>query len=155
MTIWNVTPNKKAIELWQKKTIDSTLHIEIDEIGDRHVKAHMPVNERVHQPFGVLHGGASVVLAESVGLFASHLVIDIEKFYCICVEVNANHIRPVKSGIVFATAKPLHLGRRTHVWSIDINTGEGKLTTAARMTLAVVEHGKKPRIMEERFSALV
>lgn len=114
------------------------LSIEFTEIGIDYLKAKMPVNEKTKQPFGMLHGGASVVLAETVGSVASNLVLGGEKLAA-GLEVNANHIRPVSSGHVHATAKKVHIGKQTHVWSIEIENDEGKMVCVSRLTVAVID----------------
>jgi 1,4-dihydroxy-2-naphthoyl-CoA hydrolase len=112
------------------------------EIGDDFLKLSMPVNNKTRQPYGFLHGGASCVLAETIGSVASALVIDREKYYCVGLEINANHLRSVSEGIVTAVAKPLHLGRTTHVWDIRIYDDKKKLFCISRLTVAILE-GKK------------
>jgi 1,4-dihydroxy-2-naphthoyl-CoA hydrolase len=108
------------------------------EIGDNYLKLSMPVNAKTQQPYGFLHGGASCVLAETVGSVASALVIDQEKFYCVGLEINANHLRSVSEGIVIATASPLHLGKSTHVWDIKIHDQQQKLFCVSRLTVAIL-----------------
>ena len=108
--------------------------ISIIEIGDDHLKGKMPVDHRTIQTFGLLHGGASVTLAESLGSIASNLVIDPSKNYCVGLEVNANHLRSAKKGLVFGTVKPVHLGKKTHVWSIQINDEDGHIIGISRIT---------------------
>lgn len=109
------------------------------EIGDDFLKLSMPVNNTTRQPYGFLHGGASCVLAETVGSVGSALVIDREKYYCVGLEINANHLRSVSEGIVIATAKPLHLGRSTHVWDIKIYDDKEKLFCVSRLTVAILQ----------------
>jgi len=113
------------------------LGIEITEIGEDYVRARMPVEERVHQPYGILHGGASVVLAETLGSIGSMLVVDPEKFSCVGQEINANHIRSVSSGYVTGTARPLHIGRSSQVWDIRIVDERDRLVCVSRITLFV------------------
>lgn len=108
------------------------------EIGENFLKLSMPVNNTTRQPYGFLHGGASCVLAETVGSVGSALVIDREKFYCVGLEINANHLRSVSEGIVIAIAKPLHLGRSTHVWDIKIYDDKEKLFCVSRLTVAIL-----------------
>src|SRR5216117_4103208 len=103
-----------------KGTMSEALGIEFIELGDDYVKARMPVNEKTKQPYGLLHGGASCVLAETVGSVGSALAIDHEKYYCVGIEINANHIRSAKEGWVIGTARPLQLGKTIHVWDIKI-----------------------------------
>ncbi|MGB7387235.1 hotdog fold thioesterase [Pseudomonas neustonica] len=121
-----------------KEDINTLLDVRIEDYGDDWITASMPVDKRTHQPYGILHGGASVVLAESLGSMASYLCIDSSRFYCVGLEVNANHLKAVKSGRVRAIAKPVHLGRTTHVWDIRLSNEEGALTCIARLTMAVV-----------------
>ena len=102
------------------------------------LKARMPVDHRTIQPYGLLHGGASCVLAETLGSVCSVLVVDHTKFYCVGIEINANHVRPAKSGYVTGVCTPLHIGRQTHVWDIKIYNEEEKLTCVSRLTVAVV-----------------
>ena len=108
------------------------------EIGDDFLKLSMPVNNTTRQPYGFLHGGASCVLAETVGSVGSALVIDREKYYCVGLEINANHLRSVSEGTVTATARPLHLGKSTHVWDIKIYDERDKLFCVSRLTVAII-----------------
>src|SRR5215217_7147130 len=103
-----------------KNHLAALIGIEFTTIGDDFLEARMPVNERTHQPAGILHGGASVVLAETLGSVASYMCIDPEKYVAVGLEVNANHLRPVKSGLVTGICKALHIGAKTHVWEIKI-----------------------------------
>lgn len=120
-------------------TINSQLGIEFTEIGEDFITARMPVDQRTHQPFGILHGGASVVLAESLGSIASLLCLnDPNKQQAVGVEINANHIRSVKAGWVYGRVTPLHVGRTTHVWDIKITNEENKLVCVSRLTVAVI-----------------
>ena len=121
------------------KTIVDFLEIEWLEIGENFVKAAMPVNEKTRQPYGVLHGGASCVLAESLGSFAASLVIDSSKFQCVGISINANHVRSVTDGKVTGVASPLHLGKSTHVWDIKIYKEDEKLVCVSRLTVAIIE----------------
>ncbi|MCZ2222199.1 MAG: hotdog fold thioesterase [Chitinophagales bacterium] len=124
---------------WKVNTLAEHLGIEISEIGNDFLKATMPVDKRTHQPYGLLHGGASVALAETVGSVASALVINKETQMCVGLDINANHIRSVKSGLVTATAKPLHIGSTTHVWEIKIVDENEKLVCISRLTVAVLK----------------
>lgn len=114
------------------------LGITYTEIGDDYLKATMPVNEKTKQPAGILHGGASVVLAESIGSIASNLIIDPEKLMGVGLEINANHLRPVSSGVVTAVCSPIHVGNKTHVWDIKLYNDEGKMTCISRLTVAII-----------------
>lgn len=115
------------------------LGITFTEVGDDYVKGTMPVDERTHQPFGVLHGGASVVLAETLGSTAANCCVDFERQYCVGLEVNANHLRAMREGTVTGTARPLHLGGSTQVWEIHIHDEEGRRVCASRLTMAVLD----------------
>jgi len=119
------------------------LDIKATSISDNEIIAEMPVNEKVKQPYGLLHGGASCVLAESVGSIASNMVVDANVYAGVGLEINANHIRPVTKGKVTAICKPLHIGKTTHVWDIKINNERGALVCISRLTIAVI---KKPSI---------
>ena len=115
-------------------------HIDIEwvEVGDDFLKARMPVNHKTNQPYGLLHGGASCVLAETLGSVGSAMVIDHSKFYCVGLEINANHIRGVRKGYVTGVAVPLHLGSSTHVWDIRIYDESEKLTCISRLTVIII-----------------
>jgi len=119
------------------------LGIEFLEIGDDFLKARMPVNERTKQPMGLLHGGANVTLAESLGSVASVMCIDLEKKSCVGLEINANHIRAVRSGYVYGITRPVHLGRTTQIWEIKIFDESDKLTCISRITNAILEKPAK------------
>lgn len=149
-------PSKKKIALpsnsiWFNKNLDLTglkslapdtmseyLGMEWVSIGSDFLKLKMPVNEKTRQPYGLLHGGASCALAETVGSIASHLVMDAEKFICVGLEINANHLRSVRQGFVTATASPLHLGSSTHVWDIKIHDDADQLICVSRLTVAIL-----------------
>jgi len=115
------------------------LGIEITEIGADYLKGKMPVDHRTVQPMSILHGGASVALAESMGSIGAYLTVDPLKYHCVGMEINANHLRPVSSGYVHATAKPLHIGSKTQVWSIEIMNEKNKLVCISRITMAVID----------------
>ncbi len=123
-----------------KDTIVAHLGIEFTEIGPDYLVAKMPVDSRTVQPFRLLHGGASAVLAESLGSMASALCIELGKQNCVGLEINANHLRPVRDGYVYGTARPLHLGQRTHVWEIRIADDQDKLVCVSRLTVMIVNH---------------
>ncbi|MNJ97244.1 Esterase YdiI [compost metagenome] len=114
------------------------LEIKFTEVAEDALTATMPVDERTHQPAGILHGGASVVLAETLGSVASYMCIDPEKYQAVGLEVNANHLRPVKSGLVTGICKPLHIGAKTHVWEIKIYNDKGKMNCISRLTVAII-----------------
>jgi len=113
------------------------LGIEITEIGEDFIKAKMPVDHRTTQPYGLLHGGASVTLAESLGSIAATFSVDQTKHYCVGLEINANHIRSVNEGYVYGITRPLHIGRSTQVWEIKITNEENKLVCVSRITMAI------------------
>jgi 1,4-dihydroxy-2-naphthoyl-CoA hydrolase len=115
------------------------LGIELLEIGANYLLGTMPVDERTQQPFGILHGGASVVLAESLGSIAANMVLNPQTHYAVGLEVNANHLRSVREGYVTGKAKPIHLGKSTQVWEIQISRPDGKPCAISRLTMAVLE----------------
>ena len=119
-------------------TMAAHIGIEWVEVGENFIKAKMPVDHRTNQPYGLLHGGASCVLAETLGSVASAMVIDHSKFYCVGIEINANHIRGVKAGYVTGVVLPLHIGSTTHVWEIKIYDETEKLTCVSRLTVAIL-----------------
>lgn len=114
------------------------LGIEMTKVEDGYLEATMPVDHRTHQPYGLLHGGASVVLAETIASIGSHLSIDSEKFMAVGIEVNCNHIRGKKEGIVTGKARAVHRGRKIHVWCIDIVDEEEKLIATSRLTVSII-----------------
>lgn len=122
-----------------KNNMVEHLGIEIIEIGSDFLKGKMPVDHRTVQPMNILHGGASVALAETLGSIAAVLTVDASKYSCVGMEINANHLRPVSSGYVYATARPVHVGKKSQVWSIDIVNEEGKIVCISRITMAVIE----------------
>ncbi|MEQ1624251.1 MAG: hotdog fold thioesterase [Sediminibacterium sp.] len=124
-----------------KNTLGEQLGMEFTEIGDDYIKGTMPVDHRTKQPYGLLHGGASVALAETLGSIGSALVVDQSKFNCVGLEINANHLRSVRDGFVTGIAKPIHIGASTHVWDIRITDQRDKLVCISRLTVAVI---KKP-----------
>ena len=125
-----------------RNTMSEYIGIEFVELGPDYLKGRMPVDYRTKQPYGLLHGGASCVLSETLGSIASALVIDREAFICVGLEINANHIRSATKGFVTGTASLLHLGKSTHVWDIKIHDEEGKLVCVSRLTVAVVPKRK-------------
>lgn len=147
MSIWRETPNIDGLNSSLKNTIGELLDIRFESFDDESITASMVVDSRTHQPYGLLHGGASVVLAETLGSTASYLCIDSSKFYCVGLEVNANHLRGVRNGRVTAVARAVHLGRTTHVWDIRLSSEDGKASCISRLTVAVVAHvGEMPKL---------
>lgn len=139
----NIIWFNKSLELSQltslsPATLGTHLGMEWVEIGPNFLKMKMPVDQRTHQPYGLLHGGASCALAETVGSIGSYLVLDPEKFLCVGLEINANHIKGVRDGFVTATAQPLHLGSSTHVWDINIHDDNENLICVSRLTVAIL-----------------
>jgi len=122
-----------------KNTIVEHIGIEYTDMGEDFIAAKMPVDKRTHQPMGLLHGGASVVLAETLGSVAAAMCINNDKQYCVGLEINANHIRGVRAGYVYGITKPLHIGRKTQVWEIKITNDAGKLVCVSRITMAVLD----------------
>jgi 1,4-dihydroxy-2-naphthoyl-CoA hydrolase len=139
MSIWRSTASPEALTERAGASMPGFLGIRFTEIGEDFLRATMPVNARTHTPFGILHGGASVALAETVGSVASLLCVDAEQFMCVGQEINANHLRGITSGTVTATARPFHLGGRSHVWHIEIRDERERLVCVSRLTMAVVE----------------
>ena len=138
-SIWHQKPNLEMINgTMNKNTIVELLGIQITEVGDDFLSGTMPADGRTFQPYGVVHGGANVVLAETLGSIAGAHVIDMSTSKCLGQEVSATHLRPVSSGLVIGTAKPIHLGRRSHVWEIRLTNEAGKLTCLSKLTLAIM-----------------
>jgi 1,4-dihydroxy-2-naphthoyl-CoA hydrolase len=115
--------------------------IEFTELGPDFIRGRMPVDDRTRQPFGLLHGGASVALAETLGSIGAALAVDPDKYRCLGQEINANHVRGVSEGFVIGTARPAHIGRRSHVWEIRIEDERNRLVCISRLTMAVIEKG--------------
>lgn len=123
-----------------KNTLGEHLGMEWTEIGEDSLQMRMPVDHRTKQPYGLLHGGASVALAETLGSVGAALVVDATKFYCVGLEINANHVRSARSGFVTGIAKPQHIGASTQVWEIKIYDEREKLVCTSRITVAVLKH---------------
>ncbi|MGY3229165.1 1,4-dihydroxy-2-naphthoyl-CoA hydrolase [Luteibacter sp. HA06] len=138
MAIWKQPIDLDRINGWSRGTMMETLDIRFTEAGDDWIRGTMPVDHRTQQPFGLLHGGASVVLAETLGSSAALLTLDVEKEIAVGLDINANHIRGVRGGLVTGTAKAIHLGRTTQVWEIRIEDEGGKLVCLSRLTMAVI-----------------
>jgi 1,4-dihydroxy-2-naphthoyl-CoA hydrolase len=139
MAIWfkkDLSVNDLA--LLGKNTMGEHIGIEWVEVGEDYLKARMPVDHRTKQPYGLLHGGASVALAETLGSVAAAMVVDHSKFICVGMEINANHVRSARHGFVNGITKPLHMGSNTHVWEIKIYDEQQKLVCVSRLTVAVI-----------------
>ena len=137
-SIWYRTPDPALIDAMSKGTIDEHLGIKITRVGDDYLSGTMPADKRTFQPYGIVHGGANVVLAETLGSIAGAHVIDTNSLLCLGQEVSATHLRPVSSGMVTGTARPIHLGKRSHVWEIRLENDQGKLSCIAKLILAIV-----------------
>jgi 1,4-dihydroxy-2-naphthoyl-CoA hydrolase len=122
-------------------TLNRNLGILFTEVGDDFVRGTMPVDERTMQPYGLLHGGASVALAETLGSMGAAMCVDANEYQVVGQEINANHVRAARRGLVTGTARPVHLGGRTHVWSIEIVNLDQKLVCISRLTMAVIKRG--------------
>jgi len=131
-----------ALNEGSRGTLVEHLGIEILEVGSDLIRGRMPVDHRTHQPFGLLHGGASVALAETLGSMGASLYVDPEQAMAVGLEINANHLRAVTSGWVIGTARPIHIGRSTQVWDIRIEDEQGRQTCVSRLTMAVVPRAK-------------
>ena len=132
-------PSLEELNKQGKNTMVSHLGIIYTDISDNSISATMPVDERTKQPMGLLHGGANVVLAETLGSIASSLTIDLESQTCVGLEINANHIKAVKSGLVTGTTTPIHVGKSTQIWEIKITNEQGQLSCISRITIAIID----------------
>ncbi|OUS35377.1 thioesterase ['Osedax' symbiont bacterium Rs2_46_30_T18] len=139
MSVWQKEFDLARLNQARENTLMRHLGIEFTEFGDDYISATMPVDQRTHQPMGLLHGGASVVLAETLGSTAATLACP-EGFACVGLEINANHMRAVRSGLVTGITKPLHIGRSTQVWEIKMFDQEQKMNCISRITLSVIKH---------------
>ena len=135
----NINEALQKINEFQKNTITGVLGIEITDIGSDYICGKMPVDERTIQPFGLLHGGASAVLAESLGSIAGGMQVNRETQTVVGVEINCNHLRSARGGWVFGKATPIKIGRKIHVWNIEIKNEDNKLVAVSRLTLAVID----------------
>jgi 1,4-dihydroxy-2-naphthoyl-CoA hydrolase len=139
MAIWFADPTVEDAMGSQTGLLSQHLGIEFTELGADFLRGTMPVEPRTRQPMGYLHGGASVAFAETLGSVAANFVVDRDRFRCLGQEINANHLRPVSEGLVTGTARPYHIGARSHVWSIEIRDPGERLVCVSRLTIAVVE----------------
>lgn len=138
MSIWFKEVALEEVNALRRNTLLEHLDIRFVEIGENELRATMPVDRRTVQPMGLLHGGASAALAESLGSVAATLCVNTDKHYCVGLEINANHIRPVRQGTVTGVARPIHIGKTTQVWEIRIYDRRDKLVCISRITLAVM-----------------
>ncbi|CAN5459554.1 hotdog fold thioesterase [soil metagenome] len=140
--IWYANPTVESILWMSANTLAESLNIQVTEIGNDYIKGTMPVDARTKQPFGLLHGGASVALAETLGSIASFLIVNPDLFIGIGIEINANHIKTVTSGLVTGICKPIHVKGLNHIWEIKIYNEAGDLTCVSRFTCSVVSKAK-------------
>jgi uncharacterized protein (TIGR00369 family) len=138
MSIWRRRPTLEALNGTSPGTMAAHLGIVFTEVGDDCLVGTMPVDARTQQPFGLLHGGASAVLSETLGSSGANFCLDFDREYAVGLEVNANHLRPARQGKVTGTARPVHIGRRTQVWETRVEDDDGRLVCVSRLTLAVV-----------------
>jgi 1,4-dihydroxy-2-naphthoyl-CoA hydrolase len=141
MIIWRSLLTIEELNRVSASTLNHSLGIVFTEIGDDFVRGTMPVDERTRQPYGLLHGGASVALAETLGSMGASMSVDTAQFQVVGQEINANHVRAARGGLVTGTARPVHIGGRTHVWTIDIVNDAQKLVCTSRITMAVIKRG--------------
>lgn len=139
MSIWKKSVSLAALNDFSHNTLIANVGIKFTDFDEQSLRATMPVDSRTQQPLGLLHGGASVVLAETLGSMAANLCVD-ESKYCVGLEINANHMRSVSGGEVLGIATPLHIGNTTQVWQIHIHDQKGRLLCSSRHTVAVLEH---------------
>jgi len=130
-------PDLAALNALSAGSLSEVLGIEIIELGEDYIRGRMPVDARTRQPFGLLHGGASVALAETLGSLAGNLCLDPDRAVAVGLEISANHLRAVTRGHVTGTARPIHIGRSTQVWDIRIEDDDGRMSCVSRLTLAV------------------
>ncbi len=139
MSIFNPGITPESLNKLSANTMVSHLGIEFTMVGNDFIEAKMPVDARTQQPLGLLHGGASVTLAETLGSVAATCCVDRDTQYCVGLDINANHVKSAKSGFVFGITKPIHIGKRTHVWEIRIVNEQKELICISRITMAVID----------------
>jgi 1,4-dihydroxy-2-naphthoyl-CoA hydrolase len=147
--IWFTEATPEQINQLAPGTMVERIGIEFTEVGDDFLKARMPVDDRTVQPARLLHGGASVVLAETLGSVAANLCIDPARKTAVGLEINANHVRAVRDGVVAGTARALHLGATTHIWQIMISDARERLVCVARLTMAILDRREPPATAED------
>jgi 1,4-dihydroxy-2-naphthoyl-CoA hydrolase len=146
--IWFADPTIESLDWMYANTLGESLNIKVTEIGDDYIKGTMPVDGRTKQPFGLLHGGASVALAETLGSIASWLMVNPELFIGVGIEINANHIKAVMDGFVTAVCKPIHVKGMNHIWEIKIYNDINELTCVSRFTCSIVSKAKMMGMMK-------
>jgi 1,4-dihydroxy-2-naphthoyl-CoA hydrolase len=137
--MFNPEASIKTIENISKGSMTEHLGIRFLELGDDYLSAKMPVDHRTCQPYGILHGGASLVLAETLGSVAASCVIDVTKYIAVGLEINGNHVKSVSEGYVVGVAKPIHIGGKTHIWEVKITNENDQLVCISRITLAIID----------------
>lgn len=142
MAIWKSKVDLEKVTERGRNTMSDHLGIEFTEVGDDYMTGRMPVDQRTRQPMGIMHGGASCVLAETIGSTAAQFCVDMTTHYCVGLDINTNHIRSIREGYVTAVAKPYHLGKSTQVWSIEIKNEAGQLVSINRLTMAVLKRAE-------------
>jgi uncharacterized protein (TIGR00369 family) len=150
VSIWFGDVSAIGLNMMASSTLIENLGIEVVEVRDNALVGRMPVDHRTTQPAGVLHGGASVALAETLASWAGYLAVDRDRFHVVGQEINANHLRPVSSGWVTGTVTPASIGRRAHVWEIRMTDESGRLVCISRCTLAVIEQRSSYATANER-----
>lgn len=145
MSFWKKVITLDALNASSKNTLIEHLQIEYTEIGEDCISASMPVCDFTHQPLGMLHGGASVVLAETLGSVAANFSVS-DEYYCVGLDINANHIRSMRKGTVVGKAKPIHIGASTQVWQINIVDERNRLVCTSRLTIAVMKHKRAKNV---------
>ena len=143
MSIWFYPITLQELNKRSENTLADFLGIQFTNITDDTITATMPAHQRTKQPLGIVPGGANVVLAETLASTAANMAVDFKKFYCVGLEINANHLRSVSDGIITAVTRAIHLGRTTQVWNIDLFNADGKQTCVSRMTAAVLQRELK------------
>lgn len=139
MNIWHTTPNIDQINQFSANCMVEYIGIVVTEVGEDYICAKMPVDHRTTQPYGLLHGGASVVLAETLGSMASQMVVDSQRKMVVGLAINANHVRSAREGYVYATARAIHLGKMTHIWEINIVNEKQQIVCVSRLTMAILD----------------
>jgi 1,4-dihydroxy-2-naphthoyl-CoA hydrolase len=139
MGIFKEQTTIEALNSWSRNTLVELLGITFTQIGEDFLEARMPVDHRTHQPLGLLHGGASVALAETLGSVAATMCIDKNKQFCVGLDINANHLKGVRNGHVTGVTRPVHIGKKTQVWEIKISNELNELVCVSRITMAVLD----------------
>jgi uncharacterized protein (TIGR00369 family) len=150
VSIWRSASTPEQLNAHSARTLAQSLEILFTEVGENFLKGTMPVDERTRQPYGLLHGGASVAFAETLGSTAANLCVDTGRYLCLGQEINANHVRATRSGLITGTARPLHIGGSSQVWSIEITNEATQLVCISRLTLAVIRRSHNPRAESRR-----